>query len=133
MTAPTLLLDHSGDILTLTLNRPDRLNALDLPHWEALAAALERARDDQAIRVVAITGAGRAFCAGADIAGMRGQRDSAVQIARLERIDAVIQALAALPKPVIAALNGVAAGIGASLVPALRAARVDPMVALRDS
>jgi 2-(1,2-epoxy-1,2-dihydrophenyl)acetyl-CoA isomerase len=115
MTAPALLFDHSGGILTLTLNRPDRLNALDLPHWDELAAAVVRARADQAIRAVVITGAGRAFCAGADIAGMRGERDAAGQIARLDRINAVIQALADLPKPVIAALNGVAAGIGASL------------------
>jgi 2-(1,2-epoxy-1,2-dihydrophenyl)acetyl-CoA isomerase len=115
MTAPTLLLDHSGGILTLTLHRPDRLNALDLPQWDELAAAVERARDDQAIHAVVITGAGRAFCAGADIAGMRAGRDAAGQVARLARINAIILALAAMPKPVIAALNGVAAGIGASL------------------
>lgn len=62
-----------------------------------------------------LTGAGRAVCAGADIGEMREGRDAAGQIVRLNQINPVIQALAELPKPTIAALNGVAAGIGASL------------------
>jgi 2-(1,2-epoxy-1,2-dihydrophenyl)acetyl-CoA isomerase len=115
MTAPTLLLDHSHGVLTITLNQPTKLNALGLPQWRELAAALERARADAGVRAVVLTGAGRAFSAGADIAGMREPRDAAAQIARLSLINPIIQTLAELPKPTIAALNGVAAGIGASL------------------
>jgi 2-(1,2-epoxy-1,2-dihydrophenyl)acetyl-CoA isomerase len=115
MTASTLLRERAGAVLTLTLNRPERLNALDLPQWDELAAAVADAAGDASVRALVLTGAGRAFCAGADVAGMRERRDAAAQIARLERINAVVQALATLPKPTIAALNGVAAGIGASL------------------
>jgi 2-(1,2-epoxy-1,2-dihydrophenyl)acetyl-CoA isomerase len=115
MTTSALLLEQAGGILTITLNRPNSLNALDLPHWDDLAAAFARARHDADVRAVVLCGAGRAFCAGADITGMREPRDAAAQVARLERINAVILALAELPKPVLAALNGVAAGIGASL------------------
>src|SRR5215216_2955463 len=114
MNSPTLLLDQSDHILTLTLNQPAKLNPLDLPQWDELAHAFSRARDDADIHAVVLTGAGRAFCAGADIRGMQ-RRNAAEQIARLGYINAVIQQLADLPKPTIAALNGVAAGIGASL------------------
>jgi 2-(1,2-epoxy-1,2-dihydrophenyl)acetyl-CoA isomerase len=111
----TLLLDQSDHILTLTLNQPAKLNSLDLPHWDELAHAFSRAHDDADIHAVVLTGAGRAFSAGADIRGMSERRDAAQQIARLDYINVVIQQLADLPKPTIAALNGVAAGIGASL------------------
>jgi len=115
MEAPTLLLDHNDHVLTLTLNQPAKLNPLDLPQWDELADALSRARDDAGIHAIVLTGAGRAFSAGADIRGMRERRDAAQQIARLDRINRVLQQLADLPKPTIAALGGVAAGIGASL------------------
>src|SRR5215217_25675 len=115
MESPTLLLDQSEHVLTLTLNQPAILNPLDLPQWGELAYALSRASDDAEIRAIVLTGAGRAFSAGADIRGMRERRTAAEQIARLNQINPVIQQLADLPKPTIAALNGVAAGIGASL------------------
>src|SRR5215211_6033541 len=115
MNSPTLLLDQSDHVLTLTLNQPAKLNPLDLPQWDELAYAFSRARGDADIHTIVLTGAGRAFSAGADIRGMRERRDAAEQIARLNRINAVIQQLADLPKPTIAALGGVAAGIGASL------------------
>ena len=115
MDSPTLLLDQSNHVLTLTLNQPAKLNPLDLPQWDELARAFSRARDDAGIRAIVLTGAGRAFSAGGDIRGMRERRDAAEQIARLNRINAVIEQLADLPKPTIAALGGVAAGIGASL------------------
>jgi 2-(1,2-epoxy-1,2-dihydrophenyl)acetyl-CoA isomerase len=115
MEPPTLLLEHSDAILTVTLNQPARLNPLDLAQWHELGAALARARDDPSIRALVLTGAGRAFSAGADLRGMREPRDAASQLARLARIHPVLLQLAELPKPTIAALNGVAAGIGASL------------------
>jgi 2-(1,2-epoxy-1,2-dihydrophenyl)acetyl-CoA isomerase len=115
MDTPSLLLDQSHSVLTITLNQPYKLNALDLPQWRDLAYALAHARDDASVRAVVLTGAGRAFSAGADIAGMHELRDAAAQLARLSQITPIIQLLAELPKPTIAALNGVAAGIGASL------------------
>ena len=114
METPTILLDQTAGILTITLNQPEILNALDVPEWQALTRAFERARDDRSIRVLVITGAGRAFSAGADVRGMRA-RSAAEQTARLELIGGAVRLLAELPKPTIAAVNGVAAGIGTSL------------------
>ncbi len=64
MTEPVLLVDRSDGIATLTLNRPDQLNALSLALRQLLAAELEQLRTDPDIKVVILTGAGRAFCAG---------------------------------------------------------------------
>jgi 2-(1,2-epoxy-1,2-dihydrophenyl)acetyl-CoA isomerase len=114
MKARTILLDQAGGVLTITLNQPAILNALDLPEWEDLARAFERARDDASIRALVITGAGRAFSAGADIRGMQA-RGADEQRARLDLIGRTVRLLAALPQPTIAAVNGVAAGIGTSL------------------
>jgi 2-(1,2-epoxy-1,2-dihydrophenyl)acetyl-CoA isomerase len=115
MSAPTLLLDLADGVLTISLNQPDKLNALGLSQWDELAAAFARARDDTAVRAVVLTGAGRAFCAGTDITALRQPRAASAQEARLAAINTVILALGELPKPTVAALNGVAAGIGASL------------------
>jgi enoyl-CoA hydratase/carnithine racemase len=114
MEAQTILLDSSNGLLTVTFNRPAILNALDIPQWQALMLAFERARDDPAIHALTITGAGRAFSAGADIGGMQ-VRGAAEQVDRLALINAALRLLVALPKPTIAAVNGVAAGVSASL------------------
>jgi 2-(1,2-epoxy-1,2-dihydrophenyl)acetyl-CoA isomerase len=114
METQSILLDQATGILTVTLNRPEILNALDLEEWQSLARAFERARDDASIYALVITGAGRAFSAGADIRTMR-EREAAEQTARLELIGRAVQQLAELPKPTIAAVNGIAAGVGASL------------------
>jgi 2-(1,2-epoxy-1,2-dihydrophenyl)acetyl-CoA isomerase len=114
MEAPTILLHQDGGILTITLNQPVVLNALDLPQWQALTPAFARARDDPAIRALVITGAGRAFSAGADIRGMQ-ERDADDQTDRLALINEALRLLATLPKPTIAAVNGVAAGVSTSL------------------
>src|SRR5262249_49271473 len=106
--------DQAAGILTITLNQPEILNALDLSQWQALARSFERACDDISIRALVITGAGRAFSAGADVRAMRA-RSAAEQTTRLELIGHAVRLLAELPKPTIAAVNGVAAGIGASL------------------
>ena len=79
METQSILLDQATGILTVTLNRPEILNALDLPEWQSLARAFERARDDASIYALVLTGAGRAFSAGALvflITGLRGLRTS---------------------------------------------------------
>lgn len=110
MTPGPVLLDRSGPIATVTLNRPDRLNALDTALCDALVDALRAVVADAAVRVAIVTGAGRAFCAGADLDVLERDGDALVtagaQVARLVR-DA--------PQPFIAAVNGPAAGGGANL------------------
>jgi 2-(1,2-epoxy-1,2-dihydrophenyl)acetyl-CoA isomerase len=104
---------REGAVLTITLNRPDVLNALNSAMHEALAAALKAARDDDA-RAVVITGAGRGFCVGQDLSEFR---DGASAIGGRLRgsYHPNIRAIRALEKPVIAAVNGAAAGAGLSL------------------
>lgn len=103
---------------TLTLNRPERLNALNGALGQALLDALNRVAGDGAVRAVVLTGAGRGFCAGGDIDLLRKARDredvSEVETL-LETGKKIILAIAMAHKPVIAAVNGPAAGAGASL------------------
>jgi 2-(1,2-epoxy-1,2-dihydrophenyl)acetyl-CoA isomerase len=105
-------------IATITLNRPEKLNAFSGTMREELLDALRACASDQAIRVVVITGAGRAFCAGGDVEFMRDlqQRDDVETFRKL--LDAgrdIVLQIASMAKPVIAAVNGVAAGAGCNL------------------
>ena len=105
-------------IATITLNRPDKLNAFSGTMREELLAALRQAEDDRECRVVVITGAGRAFCAGGDVDYMSGlQREGNVAAFR-KLLDAgrdVVLQIATMEKPVIASVNGIAAGAGCNL------------------
>jgi 2-(1,2-epoxy-1,2-dihydrophenyl)acetyl-CoA isomerase len=104
---------HDGAVFTVTLNRPDVLNALNAATHKALAAALTDARSDD-VRAVVITGAGRGFCVGQDLTEFR---EEAGDIGSRLRgtYHPNIRAIRALEKPVIAAVNGAAAGAGLSL------------------
>jgi 2-(1,2-epoxy-1,2-dihydrophenyl)acetyl-CoA isomerase len=110
---PSLLTASDGGVLTLTLNRPDALNALNAELRAGLLAAIRGAARDGVTRAIVLTGAGRGFCAGADLRGRDGERDFRVVLSA--EYNPLIEALRGVPVPVIAAVNGVAAGAGFSL------------------
>ena len=113
-----ILISEADSILTITLNRPDKLNAFIGHMRRDLAEALEHAGSDRSVRVVVITGAGRAFCAGGDIAFMAElmQRRDAEEFARILGAGRrVITAIRQMTKPVIASINGPASGAGCNL------------------
>jgi 2-(1,2-epoxy-1,2-dihydrophenyl)acetyl-CoA isomerase len=110
-----LRVEIDGPVATITIDRPEALNALTVPVKVALREALESLAVDRAVRAVILTGAGRAFCAGQDLAE-RDQPDAApLEVEVRERYNPIIRALRSMGQPVIAAVNGVAAGAGASL------------------
>jgi 2-(1,2-epoxy-1,2-dihydrophenyl)acetyl-CoA isomerase len=110
-----LRVEVDGAVATLTLDRPEALNALTVPLKVALLGALETIAADRTVRAVILTGAGRAFCAGQDLAE-REQPDAApLDVELRERYNPIVRALRSMGQPVIAAVNGVAAGAGASL------------------
>jgi 2-(1,2-epoxy-1,2-dihydrophenyl)acetyl-CoA isomerase len=105
-------------VVTLTFNRPDRLNALSTPIMEGLLEALPRLAGDPVVGAIVLTGAGRAFCAGGDVKSMAegtNQRPFNEAVAHLRGRMEVSRLLHEIPKPTIAMLNGVAAGAGLSL------------------
>jgi 2-(1,2-epoxy-1,2-dihydrophenyl)acetyl-CoA isomerase len=113
-----LIVDLDAGILTLTLNRPDKLNAFTDALHLALRAQIQRAHDDPEVRAVLLTGAGRAFCAGQDLGDrdprrMDGPPDLGHTLATF--YNPTLRLIRALEKPVIAAVNGVAAGAGANM------------------
>jgi 2-(1,2-epoxy-1,2-dihydrophenyl)acetyl-CoA isomerase len=114
-----LVLEARRDgIATLTLNRPEHLNALDAALGDALLAALTGVAEDPAVRAVILTGAGRGFCAGGDLQMLRAACDRddtrAVQ-ALLVTGKRIVLGIAEMPKPVLASVNGPAAGAGCNL------------------
>jgi 2-(1,2-epoxy-1,2-dihydrophenyl)acetyl-CoA isomerase len=122
MATDHLLAETRDRVLYLTLNRPDKLNAMSAEMMGALVDNLRRATTDPAIGCVVVTGAGRGFCSGGDIGGMRARNESTGpaptiedRVAGLRRGEDASLMLHEMPKVTIAAINGPAAGAGLSL------------------
>jgi 2-(1,2-epoxy-1,2-dihydrophenyl)acetyl-CoA isomerase len=112
---PDLRVDVGDAIATFTLDRPDALNSLTVPLKDELIKAFRSVAKDPAVRVVILTGAGRAFCAGQDLRE-RLEPDAAPLATEIrERFNPLIAAMRRLEKPIIGAINGIAAGAGASI------------------
>jgi len=126
-TAGPVLVDDDAAVRTITLNRPEKRNAIDIELRIALAEALESADHDPEVRVIIVTGAGAVFCSGGDISTM--QRMPAERaLERVHMAQSVIRAIWNTPKPVLAAVEGSAYGAGTAL-----AAACDRVVAARDA
>jgi 2-(1,2-epoxy-1,2-dihydrophenyl)acetyl-CoA isomerase len=117
MSEPPILIEQHAGYRILTLNRPDKLNAFNDAMLEALTAAVADAEADESMRALMITGAGRAFCAGQDLADRLAKPGETVVLGvSLEKYyNPLVRRLRALRFPVVAAVNGVAAGAGANL------------------
>jgi enoyl-CoA hydratase/carnithine racemase len=109
--SPSIVADQQDCVLTLTLNRPERRNALDTPAWELLAGELRRASIDDSVRCVVLTGAAHTFCAGADISAV----PAGHPLVRIRHLSTVADLLHHFPKPVVAQVEGYAVGAGWNL------------------
>lgn len=116
MQLDTVLYEIESGIATVTMNRPSVLNALDAGLARDLAHALASAAKDPEVRCVVLTGAGRGFCAGADLGAVMTQGTS-IPVGEIlrERYHPVVEAITQMEKPVVASVNGAAAGAGASV------------------
>ncbi|MHB8512726.1 MAG: enoyl-CoA hydratase/isomerase family protein [Actinomycetota bacterium] len=115
----TVLYELAGGVATITMNRPEALNATNATLSEELLKSLEQASGDAQVRCVILTGSGKGFCAGADLgqftdAFASGETPSIGEVLR-NRYHPLVESIITMPKPVVAGLNGVAAGMGASL------------------
>jgi 2-(1,2-epoxy-1,2-dihydrophenyl)acetyl-CoA isomerase len=114
----SILVSQDAGVLSVTLNRPDKLNAFNPEMHRQLREALERARDEAEVRAVLLTGAGRGFCAGQDLSERNVSADAApmdLSVSLGSNYNPLVRRMRELPKPIVCALNGVAAGSGANI------------------
>jgi len=113
-----ILVSRDAGVLSLTLNRPDKLNAFNPEMHRLLREALDEARDEAGVRSVLLTGSGRGFCAGQDLSERNVGADAApidLSVSLGSNYNPLVRRLRALPKPIVCAVNGVAAGAGANI------------------
>ncbi len=103
---------QEGAVVRLTLNRPERKNALDQASWALLRDLLEELKFDETARVVVLAGAGGTFCAGSDLAGASATEHP---VSKMQKLGAVAEAVTSFPKPLIALVDGAAVGAGCNL------------------
>lgn len=116
-----IVVEERGDVRHVILNRPDQLNAMNVELLDGLVDALDDCAEDDTVRVVVVTGAGRAFCAGGDLNAMAAGRDTMSagrELAKLRRHARAAELLRSMPAITIAAVNGACAGAGIGLAAA---------------
>lgn len=111
----SVVFEIKNAIAYITLNRPEKFNSFNREMALALQAILDECAQDNNVRCVYITGAGKAFCAGQDISELVGENKVAIQQILSEHYNPIVQRIRHLQKPVVAAVNGVAAGAGANI------------------
>jgi 2-(1,2-epoxy-1,2-dihydrophenyl)acetyl-CoA isomerase len=113
----TLIVDREGGVVTVTMNRPARKNAADRTMWRELEETFTEVATDREVRVMVLTGAGDAFCSGADLsdAGAVAGRPGDPHLVQMRALSDVALRLHRIPKPTIAKVGGVAAGAGMSM------------------
>ncbi len=104
-----------GGVATIMLNRPDVFNAFNDDQSYELQDALKQAKRDKQVRVIVLTGAGKAFCSGQDLKAIAGAKNRSLRDSLDKRYNPIIKAMRSMPKPIIGKINGVAAGAGCSL------------------
>ncbi len=110
-----ILLSIENKVATITLNRPDVFNAFNEEQSYELQDALKLVTRNNEVRVVIITGAGKAFCSGQDLKAIAGSKNRSLSDSLYKRYNPIIKAMREMPKPIICKLNGVAAGAGCSI------------------
>ena len=112
----SLLWKVENNVATITLNRPEKKNAMSWVMFEEIGAAFTEAAEDDDVRCVVVTGAGDGFCSGADLGDAANMVASPFELSdRMRRIHRIVQAFVTCPKPTIARVNGIAAGAGCNL------------------
>lgn len=115
MNYETIILEISQGIATLTLNRPEVFNAFNEQQSYDVIDALKKIEKDKSVRVVILTGEGKAFCSGQDLKSIAGNKNRSLSESLYKRYNPMIRAMRNLPLPIICKLNGVAAGAGCSM------------------
>jgi 2-(1,2-epoxy-1,2-dihydrophenyl)acetyl-CoA isomerase len=115
MSYSNIIYEKNGNIARITLNREEVFNAFNDEQSYELQSALKEAAKDEEVRVIILTGAGKAFCSGQDLKAISGGGKRSLSESLYKRYNPIIRAMREMPKPIVCRLNGVAAGAGCSL------------------